>query len=452
MTLPHAQDARLSPTRRSFLATLLAATALPAWALAQPANPDVVVIGAGAAGLAAAHALAAAGLSFVVIEAKGRIGGRAFTDTASFGLPFDHGCSWLHQSDRNPFTPIAEREGFTLLPHDDAGEAIFVGDRRASKMEEEAYDAAWDGMIAAMSKLGRGGEDVPPAPHLPVALPWSHVGNSWLGPLSMGVDVEDMSALDWWNLDETAPNLMIREGYGTLVARWGADVPVRLSTPASLVRWGGQGVEVETPSGTIAARACIVTVSTGVLAAEGIRFDPPLPADKRDAIAGLPMGLLAKIPLQFDGARFGLAENDWLSYAATDEKLCYFLTWPFGMELMIGWVGGRFGWELSAAVKKDGEEAAIDFAHGELRKIFGADVGKHFVRGRFTQWANDPDVRGGYAYQRPGAAGARAALASPLADRLFFAGEATASGMSMTCGGAFLSGERAAREVASHLE
>jgi monoamine oxidase len=438
-------------TRRTFLAALLGTAALPTWARAQASNPDVVVIGAGAAGLAAAHALAASGLSFVVIEAKDRIGGRAFTDTASFGLPFDHGCSWLHQSDRNPFTPIARAAGFTLLPHDDAGEAVFVGGRPATEDEEAAYGAAWDGAIAALSRLGRAGEDVAPAPHLPVTPPWSHVSNSWIGPLSMGADVEDFSALDWWSLDETAPDLMIREGYGTLVAWLGGDVPVRLSMPATLVRWDGRGVEVETPAGTIAARACILTVSTGVLAAEGIRFDPPLPAEKRDAIAGLPMGLLAKIPLQFDGARFGLAANDWLSYAATEKELCYFLTWPFGMELMIGFVGGRFGWELSAAVKKDGEEAAIDFARGELRKIFGADIDSHFVKGRFTQWANDPHVRGGYAYQRPGAAGARAALAVPLADRLFFAGEATAGAMSMTCGGAFLSGERAAREVAERL-
>ena len=449
MTSLRVQGLRLLPRRR-FLATLLAATALPAWARAQASNPDVVVIGAGAAGLAAAHALAAAGLSFVVIEAKGRIGGRAFTETASFGLPFDHGCSWLHQSDRNPFTAIAREAGFTLMPHDDAGEAVFVGDQPATEEEVDDYGALWRKVNDVLDRLGRTGKDVAPAQYLPDDSPWSDMANAWVGPLSVGADVEDFSALDWWQIDSTAPNLMIREGYGTLVARYGADVPVRLSTPASTLRWGGQGVEVETPSGTIAARACIVTVSTGVLA-EGIRFDPPLPPEKRDAIAGLPMGLLAKIPLQFDGARFGLAENDWLSYAATDERLCYFLTWPFGMEMMIGWVGGRFGWELSAAVKRDGEDVAIDFARGELRRIFGADIDKHFVKGRFTQWANDPHVRGGYAYQRPGAAGARAALASPLADRLFFAGEATAGGMSMTCGGAFLSGERAAREVAASL-
>lgn len=438
-------------SRRSLLAGLLAASALPSWARAQAANPDVVVIGAGAAGLAAAHALATAGLSFVVIEAKDRIGGRAFTDTASFGLPFDHGCSWLHQSDRNPFTPIARAAGFSLLPHDDAGEAVFVGDRRANAAEMAAYGKAWRGVYNAIGKLGRVHEDVAPAPYLPDDPPWTHVAKSWIGPLDMGVDVEDFSAVDWWTLDDTEPNLLVREGYGTLVAHYGRDVPVRLSTPSTLVRWGGPGVEVETPAGTIAAKACIVTVSTGVLAAEAIRFDPPLPAEKRDAIAGLPMGLLAKIPLRFRDTRFGLAANDWLSYAATETQLCYFLSWPFDMDLMIGWVGGRFGWELSAAVTREGEDVAVDFALGELRRIFGSEIDKHFVAGRFTRWAHDDDVRGGYAYQRPGAAGARAALAAPLADRLFFAGEATGGTMAMTCGGAFLSGERAAREVAQRL-
>jgi monoamine oxidase len=437
--------------RRSFLAGLLATTTLPAWARAQPANPDVVIIGAGAAGLAAAYALAARGLTFVLIEAKHRIGGRAFTDTTSFGVPFDHGCSWLHQSDRNPFTPIARRDGFTLRPHDDEGEAIFVGAARATAAEETAYSNAWHAANGTLQRLGRTGQDIAPGPEMPVALPWSHVSNSWIGPLSMGVDVEDFSALDWWHLDDTAPNLMIREGYGTLVAHYGAGLPVSLSTPASLVRWGGPGVVVETPSGTIAARACILTVSTGVLAAESIRFDPPLPPEKRDAIAGLPMGLLAKIALQFRGTRLDLTPDEWLTYAATDEALVYFLTWPFDMDLMIGFVGGRFGWELSATVATEGEAAAIDFALAELRKIFGGKIDQHFVKGRFTRWANDADVRGGYAYQRPGAEGARSILAQPLADRLFFAGEATAGSMAMTCGGALLSGERAAREVAERL-
>lgn len=433
--------------RRRFLATLLATASLPAWARAQTNNPDVVIIGAGSAGLAAAHILAEKGLSFVLIEAKDRIGGRAFTDTESFGIPFDHGCSWLHASDRITYTDIAKAAGFTLLNHDDAGESVFVGDRAATDAELDIYGEAWDATIRTIARLGSKVEDVAPGPSIPVLLPWSHVANSWIGPMSMGADVDEFSAVDWYQLDSTEPNLMIKEGYGTLVAHFGRDVPVSLTTAARAIRWGGTGVEVETDAGTISAKACIITVSTGVLAAETIRFDPPLPAEKLEAIGNLPMGLLCKIPLQFQGTRLDLTPNDWMTYASTSEEVCYFLSWPFDFDLMIGWCGGRFGWELSKASEAD----AVDFALAQLRTIFGTDIDKHFVKGRFTQWANDPDMRGAYAHQRPGGIGARRDLMEPIADRLFFAGEATGEGLSMTCGGAFNSGVRAARQAAIAL-
>jgi monoamine oxidase len=240
---------------------------------------------------------------------------------------------------------------------------------------------------------------------------------------------------------------MVREGMGTLVALIGRGVPVSLSTAVQRIAWGGSGVEVTTESGTIAAKAAILTVSTGVLQAERIAFDPVLPNEKLQAIDGLPMGLLAKIPLQFDGERFGVPPNYWLSYMPESERLCYCLAWPFGSNVMIPFVGGRFGWALS----QDGEAAAVDFALGEMEKMFGSAVRKHFVQGAFTGWATDPDVLGAYAHSMPGHIGARQALGLPLADRLFFAGEATAGGYAMTCGGAFRSGERAAIDVAKAL-
>jgi len=433
--------------RRQFLAALAAATALPTWARAQPANPDVVVIGAGAAGIGACRKLAAEGLSFVLLEAKDRIGGRAFTDAATFDIPFDHGCSWLHQSDRNPLTPFAREAGFTLLPHDTNEEAVFKGDRRATPGELRQYWQSWEEAQATLRRLGAAGEDVAAAPYLPDGTPWMNLSKAWIGPLSYGADLDAFSALDWWSLEDTVPNLMIREGYGTLVAQVGGGIPVSLSTPVERVAWGGEGVAVTTPAGTLRARAAIVTVSTGVLAAERIAFDPPLPAEKLRAIEGLPMGLLAKIPLQFRGTRFGVEPNEWFSYLPASERLVYFLTWPFDSELMIGFVGGRFGWELS----QGSTAAAVDFALEELTKLLGGEVRQRFVRGDFTRWANDGDVLGGYAYQRPGYAGARQALAQPLDDRLFFAGEAAAGGYSMTCGGAFRSGERAAIEAARAL-
>jgi monoamine oxidase len=128
-------------------------------------------------------------------------------------------------------------------------------------------------------------------------------------------------------------------------------------------------------------------------------------------------------------------------------RACFFLTWPFDMDLMIGLVGGAFGWELSAA----GPDAAVDFALGELRAIFGSKVDDAFIKGDFTNWAYDPWVRGSYASERPGFHGARAALAEPIDSRLFLAGEALAGPYAVTCGGANMSGTEVAGQVAAML-
>ncbi len=434
-------------TRRGALAGLLATATIPAWAQSIPTNPDVAIVGAGAAGLAAARSLIDRGLSVVVIEARGRIGGRAWTESDSFGIPFDHGCSWLHAASRNPFKPMADDWDYTTLYHDDAEEVSYVGNRRATGAEESAYGQAWQSLESAISSAGSRGEDVSAASVSPRDLPWIMTSEAWLGPMSMGQDLDNFSCTDWWGMVDTEPNYMIREGFGTLVSHFGRGIPVNLATPVERIRWGGKGVDLETPAGTVRARACIITASTGVLGAGTIAFDPPLPAWKQEAIAHVPMGLLAKIPLQFKGARFDLPDNAWLDYYTESREACFFLCRPFGFDVMIGWVGGSFGWELSGA----GEAAAVDFARGELRKMLGSNIDKKFTKGTLTGWASDPWSLGSYAAAIPGYTPARAKLAQRLDDKLFFAGEACAGAFAATCGGAFLSGQSTARGVAAIL-
>ena len=155
------------------------------------------------------------------------------------------------------------------------------------------------------------------------------------------------------------------------------------------------------------------------------------------------MGLLAKIPLLIEGDRFGLAPNEDILLELPGLQDIYFLCFPFDSNMMIGFVGGAFAWELSAA----GKDAAVDFALQSLRRMFGERAADRVVKADFTRWASNPWVRGAYSAALPGKFAARAEIAKPIADRLFFAGEAMAGPFTQTSGGAVLSGEAAAKDV-----
>jgi len=342
---------------------------------------------------------------------------------------------------------MARDWGYELLDHSNAVEALFVKGDRATGSQRRKSDRAWSKIESALNSAGQKGIDVAASTVVPKGLEFSGPTQTWIGPMDWGVDFRNLSTMDIWNFEDTDANFMIREGFGTLVSRMGYGLPVMLNTPATGVDWRGAGVVVQTPAGNISAKACIVTVSTGVLNAGSIKFTPVLPQWKQASIANLPMGLLAKITLQFDGENFGLVPNQWLTYWVGNEmpaEACYFLTWPFGSDLMVGFVGGEFGWQLSAA----GSAAAVDFALEQVVKMFGSSARDHFVKGHLTEWAENPWTLGAYAAARPGQYDARAGLAKPVAERIFFAGEAVATPYVQLCGGAYLSGESVARDVA----
>lgn len=429
-------------SRRGFLGALGAGICVGAQSV--PGDVDVVVVGAGSSGLNAAHRLRQLGKSVTVIEARGRIGGRAYTESETFGFPFDRGCAWLHKADDNPYTPLAKQWGYTLQEHDTTLEGLYFRDREATAEIRKLSARIEEGLDAHIAKLGRK-KDVAASTVIKKKTEVDEAMATFHGPMSSAVDLDELSAKDYLTIGtDVPPNFLIKEGYGSLVARFGKDVPVSLKTAARRIRYGGQGVQVETDSGTLTAKACIITSSTGVLAAEKIRFDPPLPAWKEDAIVGLPMGLLAKIPLQFSKPEFRYEAFQDVLRENIGKRDIYFLCWPFRLNLLIGFVGGDFAWELSAA----GEMEAVDFGRNAARSIFGSDVDKYFVKGSFTKWASDPWALGAYAAALPGSAGAREGLRRPLADRLFFAGEACAPRWTQTCGGAALSGIETAEMVA----
>lgn len=405
---------------------------------------DVVVVGAGSAGLGAAKVLRAAGRSVRVLEAMDRIGGRAWTTSEHFGVPFDIGCAWLHAADRNPYFPEAQAAGWTLYHHDMGLDHLFFDRRRASAEEMEKVNEA-DALLNELIENHSGPND-----RLSGLLSSSHAlraAATFGGPMDFGKDDDEISIADFRSAADLDPNYFTREGFGALVARFGADVPVDLSTPVRNIRWDGPNVAIGTDRGTIRAGAVIVTASPATLAFEEIEFLPGLPAGHMEAMFDLPMGMLTKIPIEISGGRFGLNAFDDLLIEGHARHDIFFLCFPFDLDLMVGFVGGDFAWEMEAA----GEAAGVDYVVHKLCGIFGNDCRKYVGRSMMTNWSAERFVRGAYAAARPGKAGARQTLMQPIDDRIFFAGEHLAGPLIQTCAGARLSGEAVARQVIDAL-
>ncbi|MBY0531478.1 MAG: FAD-dependent oxidoreductase [Xanthobacteraceae bacterium] len=441
-----------NPSRRDILAGLGATAFTPfasRLAIAQsiPTNPDVAIIGSGPAGLSAARTLAAAGKTFVVLEADDRKGGRAHTDTTTFpGIPFDRGCAWIHSADRNPMLPVAKQHGFTLQQHHDSIDHVWYGREKFTDTQIKSVKRIQDEIVKANSRVAKV-RDGAVSEIRPIRSKEEQATATLMGPMDMAVDFHNLSIRDYDEQAELEPNYLVKEGFGTVVAKFGESVPVSLETPVQKIKYSGQGVQLETAKGTVSAKYAIVTCSTGALQSGYIKWDPVLPEWKETAIQNIPMALLAKIPLLLDGERFGIKPFEDILLEMPGKQDIYFICHPFDFPMMIGFVGGDFAWNLSS----QGREAAIDFATSALQRVFGEKTGKHIIKSDFTQWPRNPWVRGAYSAALPGQFAARAALKRPLADKVYFAGEAVAGEFTQTCGGAVLVGAEVANTIIKRL-
>ena len=424
-------------SRRGFLAG--AATFGIAGRAFAAAEVDVAIVGAGAAGLAAAKELRKAGRSFVVLEARARIGGRAYTDD-TLGIPFDAGAQYIHWAERNPWKKIADELKVPLEEDSSGGiPVVFANGVRMPDDERARRRSAFSRISQALE--GGVSADRSFAEAVKGASPEIVGAAGGITQFALGEDPERVSIADYDQL-WAGDDYVIPGGYGALVTRWGADVPVRLSTPVSAIRWDGRGVALETAAGSLTAGAAIVTVPIGVLKAGGIRFTPELPAPLQEALDGLGMGAYTKLALKIDRARVEPLETaDYIELV--DGNAVSFEFWPFGRDLCIVMLGGDGARRLCEA----GEGAAIDFATARLAGMVGGHVRQAIGGGRLAAWWTDPYARGSYSVARPGRVAARQALRQPVGGKVFLAGEASAGGGAMTVGGATLEGQRVARAV-----
>ena len=405
-----------------------------------PSDPQVIVIGAGAAGLAATRELAARGVRVLLLEARDRLGGRAHTQVLAPDMAVDLGAGWLHSADENPFVGIARDFGVDL----DRSRAPWQKDadpRGFPVSDQRDYRRSWAQFYA---KLEAAEESIPDRS----AAEFLDPGNRWNGMIDAGstfingVELDQLSVTDYGRYVDTGVNFRARGGFGTLVSMVGRELPIVTNCVVAKIDHTGQRLKVVTSRGDFSARAVIVCVPTNLIAQEAIRFDPPLP-DKVEAAHDLPLGLADKLFLKIEDA------SDWPEevrlYGRKDRtQMASYHLRPFGNPVIECYFGGAFAREL----EKGGMAAFADFAIDDLAGVLGSQVKRKLKAVACSGWANDPFARGSYSFARVGKSDQRAVLAAPVDERIFFAGEAVSKHDFSTVHGAWRTGVVAARNIA----
>jgi monoamine oxidase len=439
-------------SRRLFLASAAGAAASSALAAPRPAQTpeiprsgwvDAVIVGAGAAGIAAARRLAAFNKRFVLLEAAEEVGGRCITDTKTFGVPFDRGAHWMYAADVNPLVKLGVQAGlniYTVPP----GQRVRIGRRYAREGEMEDFLA---GLVRANTAIAEAARksDVACAQVLPKDLgDWRSTIEFVLGPYNCGKELSELSTVDLARSVERDNSAFCRQGFGAVLAKLAAGLPLLTGTPVKTIEWWSrQRLEVDTAKGQFKTNAIIVTLSTNALATGKVKFAPELPKRHLDALSKLKLGSRDHIALELPSNPLGLRADELVLEKSDSRQTAAILGNMSGTTLCTVDVGGSFGRELSAK----GEAAMVDFALSWLGSLYGADMKNQVKRRHATRWNSEPWVLGATSAAAPGAQSARKILTEPLSGRIFLAGEATHETLWGTVAGAWESGERAAEAV-----
>ncbi|MBI1683008.1 flavin monoamine oxidase family protein [Caulobacter hibisci] len=404
---------------------------------------DIAIVGAGAAGLAAAGEVAASGCSGVLLEARDRLGGRGWTIPSPVG-PLDLGCEWLHSADRNPLVARFEAIGLTIdrtpPPWSDIADSPGL-----SAQERAAFGDAFmalDERLAAAAEDG--GPDRPAAQLLAPGDPWNPLLNAFSAYYN-GAEFDEVSLHDYAAYQDSEVDWRVAEGYGTGLIRLAPALPTHLSLPVTTIRHDGPRLVLETPRGAISARAAIVCVPTAILTSGALRFVPELP-DTLNAAAGLPLGLADKVFLQLDEPEAFPPESQLFGDPRKTATGAYHLR-PLHRPMIEVFLGGAHARSLEG----EGPGAAAAFAIEELVALYGSGLRSRVHVLAQTAWAADPFAGGSYSHALPGRAGDRARLATPIDNRLFFAGEACSPDAFSTAHGAWLTGQAAGRAALAAL-
>lgn len=445
--------------RRVFLKTaLLALASLFLQKFAAARGEKILVIGAGIAGLAAARELKRRGFEVAILEGRDRIGGRIWTDRSLGGVPVDLGASWIHGHVGNPVTQLAEEFKVRMLTSDYEDYDLYDADGKL--VSQSKVDVIWldfETFLKDMENLGESIEsDITMAEALRRVTSGKKFSDedkrflNWClasASVEAGAEMEELSQRYSQEDEEfDGDEKIFPDGYDQIIAGLSQDLEFKLNQKVRRIEQKNDRVVVTTEKDSFEADRVLVTLPLGVLKADTVEFSPPLPEAKRKAIERLGMGVLNKVVLQFEEP-FWPEKKDFLSYASNEAGQFPEFMNVYGYErspILVALTGGNF----ARAIEKKSEEEVIREAQDVLRKIYGSKVSK-LQAYRITRWASDPFSGGAYSHVPLGATPADYdALAEPVDQRVFFAGEATHRKYPGTVHGAFLSGIREAERIA----
>ncbi|MFD8705474.1 FAD-dependent oxidoreductase [Kitasatospora sp. NPDC059648] len=428
---------------------------------AAPVRSGVIVIGAGISGLAAARYLADKGKEVLVLEARDRIGGRIWTSEQWSGTPVDLGASWIHGVDKNPITDLAAKAGARTVTTDleSATDYLATGHKADADAEQaiQRWRKATAQALTSNQDQNDDQKDTSMRSVVERALNWPSLSNDDKSLVSFALNdfeheyagsVNDMSALYFDNgATIKGKDVLFPGGYHQITDLLTKGLTVRTGHVVQQIDWNSGGVTVTTDKGTFLADHVVVTLPLGVLQSGSVKFGPGLPADKQAAIDKLGMGVLNKCYLRFPKVFW--ADTDWLMYMPNLDKHGQWEQWinlnrAVGQPVLLGFNAADFGRTIEGWSDAQIVASAVE----TLKTMYGGDIPQP-TDFQITRWASDPYARGSYSFYKAGSTpGTRDQLAAPVGDRVHFAGEATHRDSSATVHGAYLSGIRAAKEIA----
>jgi monoamine oxidase len=406
-------------------------------------DADVVVIGAGAAGIAAARRLHDQHIGTVLLEARDRLGGRAWTYRAG-DLALDLGCGWLHSADENEWAALVPKLGFAV---DDSPPPWSRPAHTAnfSAAEQAEYRAAMERFYDRIDVAAAEDSDGALSDCLEPGGRWNAILRAMVTYIN-GAEAEKISIREYARYRDSELNRRVRQGYGALIEAYADGLDIRTNSPVTRIDHSGGRLRIVTPRGEISARAAVIATPPGVLANETLRFAPALP-DKLAAAHALPLGVADKVFLRIKSAG-DLPRDTRVHGSTTTAETGSYTLRPFGRP----YVEGYFGGEFARTLEHEGSGAFAAFAIEQLAGALGNDVRKRLSPIAESAWARDPFALGSYSYGNPGAQAARATLAAPVDARLFFAGEHCSDADFSTAHGAYRTGVRAAETAITALQ